>query len=264
MKSPVSLPAPLQALLPQVELAVILGSGLQLAGATVLASHPYQELTGLPVTRVSGHRGRLELLQLPSQQSLILTFAGRFHLYEGHPPEAVTAIVELIAALGLRRLLITNAAGGIAWSLRPGELLLIDQILNLQCPAASQPDLLTNLTSPPLKIDNELSRALASSTSLPVGCYAAVRGPNYESAAEIELLRQLGAAAVGMSTYLEAARAQSLGLSVAVVSAITNSWAATDDQDRPAHTDVLKVARQCSKQLTALVRELTQAEATER
>ncbi len=197
--------------------ALVLGSGL---GAVAdefetLASIPYAEIPGLVPPTVAGHRGRLDLCRAAS--GCVLVAHGRIHRYEGHSVDRTTRTVRLFAEWGVRRLILTNAAGGIRPSLVPGDLMVIDKHWKLLDPRAW-----TNFH--PVRIYSAACLGRLQSLA-PVGGYAALTGPSYETPAEIRALAACGVDAVGMSTAVEAETAAALGLEVVGISCITNSAA---------------------------------------
>ena len=241
--------------------ALILGSGLgELADAIARPTHiPYAEIPGFCPTSVPGHRGRLTVGTLDGCH--VAALAGRFHLYEGHTPEEVALPVRMLHALGVRTLVVSNAAGAIRRKFRPGDLMLIHDHLNLiwrnpligpvregeaRFPDMSEPydrSLLASL------------RAAVLQAGIPVveGVYAAVPGPSYETPAEIRMLERLGADAVGMSTVPEVIVARALGIRVVGVSCITNA-AAGIGRGALSHADVLSVAARAGSCFQKVVR----------
>jgi purine-nucleoside phosphorylase len=245
---------------------LVLGSGLGgLADAverpTVL---PFSEVPGLPGTGVEGHAGRWVMGDM--EGSRILIQAGRFHHYEGHPAQLIGAPIRLAAQLGVEVVILTNAAGGIAPSLTPGSLMLLDDHLNLQWRSPLAGWLGTGVKHPPdlrSPFDDRLqakAMELALRLGIPLtrGTYAAVLGPSYETPAEVRLLRTLGAHAVGMSTVPEVISARALGLRVVAFSLITNRAAGLEGGFL-AHADVLKVGAEAGRRLEALLRSLVGA-----
>jgi purine-nucleoside phosphorylase len=215
--------------------AIILGSGL---GAIVervvkVAEAPFVELPGFAAPTVHGHGGRVVLGHW--EQQPVLVFQGRMHFYEGHSWERATATVRLAVELGVQRLILTNAAGGIHEELNPGDLMILGDHKKLLSPEswrelAKSGNLAANLGEKTAK--SVYSRRLIAelrrlSSPLPriVGTYAALTGPTYETPAEIRALQAMGADAVGMSTAMEAEVAAKLGLEVAAISCITNKAA---------------------------------------
>ncbi|MCC6216536.1 MAG: purine-nucleoside phosphorylase [Polyangiaceae bacterium] len=239
---------------------VVLGSGLGAFADTLagLVRIPYADLPGMPGARVPGHAGNLCLGAASGVP--IACLQGRAHAYEGHPPEKVVFGVRLLAALGCRAVLLTNAAGGIGRGLAPGDLLLLRDHLNLMGssplvgpndPSGPRFPDLTHAYSPPLRA---AARAAAAELGLELreGVYAAMLGPAYETPAEVRMLARLGADAVGMSTVPEVIALAHLGVPVAAVSCITNLAAGISE--RPlAHAEVEEVARRTRDRFSALL-----------
>lgn len=225
-------------------IAVILGSGLGAAGQAALDAGgrwiDFADIPGMPQPAVVGHAGRL-IVGTGALAGVVL-LQGRVHWYEGHSVAAITFATRLLAQLGVRTLIVSNAAGGINSKFRPGDLMLIDghfTTLPVQRPfsgsrerAIGQPDCLRSL--PPGKLWSKQLRqqAAAVSTTLNVhqGSYAMMSGPNYETPAEVRMLQKLGMAAVGMSTIPEALAAAALGIRVLGISCITNVASGLSDQ----------------------------------
>jgi purine-nucleoside phosphorylase len=210
--------------LPRV--AVVLGSGLGSVPQRFeeLASVPFADVPGLATTSVKGHSGSICLGICTSRPVLI--FRGRLHFYEGHPWERVTKPVELMAALGVKTLFLTNAAGGIHDSVGPGDIMVLRDHLFLQMPNAWKS--VAEPRTPPysrrlIELLQQCERERGR--NLMAGVYAALTGPCYETPAEIRALKAMGADAVGMSTAAEANTAARAGLDVAAISCITNKAA---------------------------------------
>ena len=231
------------------QLGLVLGSGLgafveQLADRVVV---PYREIPHFSEAHVPGHAGNLCFGRLG--QATVACLQGRVHAYEGQPVARVVFGVRVLAALGCRAVLVTNAAGGIRDDLGPGELMLIQDHLNLtgrnplvgpERPDAPRFPDMTEAYDAGLR---SLGRLAADELNLGLkeGVYAGVLGPSYETPAEIRMLRTLGADAVGMSTVLEVLELRSLGVRVAGLSAITNRAAGLAGQPLK-HSDVEEVA----------------------
>jgi len=245
---------------PRHEIAVVLGSGWAPAAdalGAVIAEVPLDELGGFPAPAVAGHVAAVRSVSLGGIP--VLVFLGRVHLYEGHSPAAVVHGVRTAIAAGCGTVILTNAAGGIRAGLRPGQPVLISDQLNLTgssplagLPADGQPDQplfadMTEAYSPRL-------RALARATdpTLEEGVYAAMLGPQYETPAEIRMLRAMGADLVGMSTALEAIAARHLGAEVLGVSLVTNVAAGLSEQ-KLDHQDVLSTGRDAAAALGPLL-----------
>ncbi len=244
----------------QPQLAIILGSGLAaLLDSLELSSRlPYPELPDFNQTGVSGHAGCLHaglLFDLP-----VLLFQGRYHCYEGYDAWQVTAPVRLAAALGCRKILLTNAAGGIADEMQPGDFMLVNDHLNLtgKNPLRGRPDLefidLCGLYRhdflPQLR-----EQAAKQDIRLHSGVLAWMLGPSYETPAEIRMLQQMGAAAVSMSTIPEAIMARYLGLDLVALSYISN-LAAGKSIVALDHQDVLAGGSRAAAELEILLPQL--------
>ncbi|MBN2507806.1 MAG: purine-nucleoside phosphorylase [Verrucomicrobia bacterium] len=211
-------------------LAIVLGSGFDdtLAGMRVALEVPYAKLPGFPRTAVLGHAGKLRFGLIGATPLLVLS--GRSHYYEGHCMDTVTFPVRVTAALGIRHLLLTSAAGAINKRYRQGDFMLLADHINFmgvnplrgQAPPGTEPFVdLTRVYDEPLRA---LLRASAKTTRVPLreGVYLAVAGPSYETPAEIRMFARLGADAVGMSTVPEAVVARQHGIAVAGLSCLTN------------------------------------------
>jgi purine-nucleoside phosphorylase len=245
------------------DLGLVLGSGLSgLAdGVEDGQSISFSDVPGFPDVGVAGHAGRWVVGTLEGRR--VLLQAGRFHYYEGHPSEVVVAPARLVAGLGVRTLILTNAAGGIASALRPGSLVLLADHLNLQGrnPLAEARRGSSGMGSDPRVPYDPGLRALAAEVALEVGIelfqgtYAAVLGPNYETPAEVRAIRRLGGDAVGMSTVPEVLVARDLGLRVVALSVITNR-AAGLGAGTLTHEEVLSVGDEAGKRLETLLRAL--------
>ena len=230
-------------------LALILGSGFDSASAqlTVSTEIPYGKLPGFPSLSVRGHAGKLVIGHLGSVPAYVL--CGRAHYYEGCEMAEITFPVRVLAEAGVRALLLTNAAGGIAAKFRPGDFMRIADHINLMgcnplrgaAPAGKDRFVdLSQVYSPALGKWLENAAKQAGARIFP-GVYAAVSGPSYETPAEIRAFARLGADAVGMSTVPEAIVARQCGLSVAGLSCITN-LAAGRARHPISHAEVLSIS----------------------
>ena len=241
--------------------ALILGSGIELGPTRYeqVISVSFADVPGLVSTSVRGHAGQISAGRYGG--SSVLVFHGRLHYYEGHTWERVGNPVRLAAGLGVRTLLLTNAAGGIHEVLQPGSLMAIRDYLFWQkpwswrgpgpagcgCLDGERPSLYSARLMEKLQtIEKEQGRALVA------GVYAAVTGPCYETPAEIRALRAAGADAVGMSTAHEVATAHALGVECAAVSCITNR-AAGLSAGPLSHQEVIETARQTADRLAGLI-----------
>jgi purine-nucleoside phosphorylase len=239
---------------------VVLGSGLgamsdSLEGAV---SIPYEEIPEFPAASVAGHAGRLVVGTLGSVPVAVMQ--GRVHAYEGWSAEDLTFGVRLLAATGVRALLLTNAAGAVNPALAPGDLVRITDHLNLTGlnPLTGPNDDRIGPRFPDMSqaYDPQLGALLEASAgrlgiALGAGVYAGLAGPSYETPAEIRMLRTLGADLVGMSTVLEVIAARHAGVRVAAVSLVTNLAAGL--AARPlSHADVLAAGERARDRVTRL------------
>ncbi len=242
----------------QPRTGIVLGSGLgEVAEALgVTCAVPFSDVPGLCSATVPGHVGRLVLVE-PDGVPLLIA-QGRSHLYEGLSAQQVTAQVRLMHELGVRTLLLTNAAGCINTEFVPGELMLISDHLNLTgtSPLIGGPHFHDMSEVYSRRLNACLQKAaLRSRIPLHTGVYAGLVGPQYETPAEIRMLRTLGADAVGMSTVLEAIQARALGMEVAGLSSLTN-WAAGITAEPVSHEEVLIMGRALIPQLVRLIQAL--------
>lgn len=268
--APADLPARLDALSAAVRartdivpgIGIVLGSGLGGLAAALEAplAIPFTDLPGWPAASAPGHAGRLLLGHLAGVPVVLLQ--GRLHVYEGHDPGLVVQPVLLMGRLGARTILLTNAAGGVNAAWPAGTLMAIADHLNLTGlnpligPNADAlgprfPDL-TDAWSPRLRALLHTAAADAD-VVLEEGVYAGLPGPNYETPAEVRMLRALGADAVGMSTVLEAIAARWAGLELAGVSLVTNPGAGVTGAPL-SHEEVLVAASEAGPRFERLVR----------
>ncbi|MFN2603064.1 MAG: purine-nucleoside phosphorylase [Gemmatimonadaceae bacterium] len=243
------------------EIAIILGSGLGgLADAVEDAVRvPYADIPGFPEATVAGHAGALVSGNLSGRHVLVL--AGRFHMYEGHPPALAAFPVRVLHELGARTLFASNAAGGIRRDLAAGDLMIIEDHLNLTFANPLIGSLQEGDTRFPDMSDpydrglRELLHAIGDRLKIPLkeGVYACLNGPSFETRAEVRMLETLGADAVGMSTVPEVIVARAMGMRVAAMSCITN--AATGTSDAPVlHAEVLDVTARAAESFQSVVR----------
>lgn len=244
---------------------VILGSGLagfadRLGKATVI---PYEEIPYFPVARVPGHPGRLVVGELPGEGGPVpvVTMQGRVHGYEGWTPEEVAFGARVLCGLGIRALLVTNAAGGVNPAFAPGDLVRIADHLNLsgQNPLVGENDDRLGPRFPDLSdaYDPRLGALLeeaaaALGIALRTGVYACMAGPSYETPAEVRMLRALGADLVGMSTVPEVIAARHMRVPVAGISVVTN-YAAGLARRPLSHEEVAETAGRVKDRLAPLV-----------
>ena len=241
--------------------AIVLGSGLgDFAGSlTDAISLKYSDLLNWPVSSVPGHDGRLVIGH--TQGHLVAALAGRCHLYEGYDGPTVTFGTRVLGLLGVKQLILTNAAGGVNTTLSQGALMVIDDHINLTGinPLAGPNDDRFGPRFPDMSAVYSLrlrgladAAAGASGVGLAHGVYAALVGPSYETPAEIRYLRAIGADAVGMSTVPEAIVARHMGIDVLGISCITNMAAGVLPQALD-HVEVMDTARRVRGQFIALL-----------
>lgn len=253
---------------PQV--ALVLGSGLgafadTLEDAVVV---PYDQIRGIPSAKVAGHAGNLVIGKKEGVECVAMQ--GRNHLYEGHSPDHVVFGLRLMIHLGAKNVLITNAAGGIGSDLEVGDLMIIDDQINLtgQNPLIGPNDdeLGPRFVDMTQTFDLELAKlAEASATELGFamkhGVYVGVLGPSYETPAEIRFFQQIGGGAVGMSTVLEVIAARHLGARILGISCITNKASGLGDEEVLTHAEVQENAAEARERfvslLTAILRRLS-------
>ncbi len=240
---------------------LILGSGLGAFADAVedAARIPFAAIPHFPPATVEGHAGTLVAGTLEGVRCLVLQ--GRVHTYEGHAPVAVGFPVRLLVRLGLRALIVTNAAGAVNPAFRPGSLMLIDDHINLLWrnpligPVVPGEMRFPDMSEP---YDTRL-RALAERTALKLGIplergvYCAVTGPSYETAAEVRMLRRLGADAVGMSTVPEVIAARAAAVPALGLSLITNLGTGLSPT-KLSHDEVVEAGRAVQADLTRLLR----------
>jgi purine-nucleoside phosphorylase len=242
------------------EVGVVLGSGLGgfADDLSELKRIPYAEVPDMPRSTVPGHAGNLCLGQCLGVR--VACLQGRVHAYEGHAPARVVFGVRLLAELGCRTVLLTNAAGGIAQELRAGDLMLIKDHLNLMgnSPLVGEPfaegaRFVDMTTAYDVGLRQAAERAARESgVALKQGVYAALLGPSYETPAEIRMLRALGADAVGMSTVPEVIALRQCGVRVAAMSCITNLAAGLAGHPLN-HADVERTAQDSRAAFAALL-----------
>jgi purine-nucleoside phosphorylase len=243
------------------DVAVVLGSGLgafaeRLADQTII---PYGEIPHWPVSHVVGHAGRLVTGTLAGRR--VAALSGRAHVYEGHPIAAVVFGVRVMARLGVRQVILTNAAGGINVDFASGALMIIDDHINLlgTNPLVGPNDDRFGPRFPDMtEVYARRLRSIAGEAAAAVGVmvthgvYVAVLGPSYETPAEIRAFRTLGADAVGMSTVPEAIAARHMGVEVLGISCITNMAAGVLPQPL-VHEEVLETGRRVQGAFSSLL-----------
>lgn len=246
----------------QAEVGIVLGSGLGGLASDIQDALriPFSEIPGFPSPTVVGHAGALVWGKLAGRR--VVALAGRFHMYEGHPPQLAAFPVRVMHELGVRTYFASNAAGGIRRDLAAGDLMIIEDHLNLtganplNGPVEEGDERFPDMTAP---YDAELRALLKTAASkvgvtVKEGVYAWLSGPSFETRAEVRMLERLGADAVGMSTVPEVIVARAMGMRVAAVSCVAN--AASGVTGAPVmHADVLDVTAGAAVGFQAMVRE---------
>ena len=248
------------------ETAIILGSGLNslVQNTSTEQTIRYEQFDDIPRLTVPSHVGQFVLGQVGKTRTVFAQ--GRVHLYEGHSARDVTAIVRILAGAGIKRLIITNAAGSLNPNFKPGSWMAIRDHINLTgtspligsggaSPARTGPQFLdmSGTYSAPLH-ERFGDAAKKIGITLHEGAYAGVIGPQYETPAEVRMLQKLGADAVGMSTVLEAIQARALGVEVIGFSCLTN-FAAGLAAITVTHQEVLDTGREAAADFARLLAE---------
>jgi purine-nucleoside phosphorylase len=253
------------ALMPAIGL--VLGSGLGSLADTLenRVTIPYEDIPGWPLSTVHGHSGQLVIGKLEGQ--MVIAQQGRAHFYEGYTMEQVTFPIRVMHFLGVKTVILTNAAGGVDPSFKVGDLMLIHDHINFPGLAGHNPLLGPNdesigerfvgLAQAYDRQLRQLARTVASENNIPLheGVYAAVSGPSFETPAEIRMFRTIGANAVGMSTVHEVLVARHAGMRVMACSGITNVAIDKVDSDAETnHEEVLEAGKVIVPRLTTVLK----------
>ena len=246
------------------KIGVVLGSGLgEFSHALQKAVRiPYSYIPGFPVSTAVGHAGELVIGKLGADGNGldVAVMSGRFHLYEGYSAQQATCGIRLFSELGVRRVVLTNAAGGINLAYAKGALVLISDHINLQGtnpllgPMYGSGARFVDMTEAYPRHLRELARGTARELGIELheGVYAAMLGPSYETPAEIRFLKTIGADLVGMSTVAETIAANQLGMEVLGISCVTN-LAAGLSGEKLNHQEVLEIGRRVSGKFQTLL-----------
>ena len=246
----------------QPKIGLVLGSGLgafagSLSDATAV---PYREIPSFPQSTAAGHAGRMVIGK--AGEVAVAAMQGRAHLYEGYSAQQVAFPMRVFARMGIKAVILTNAAGGINLGYSQGALVLIRDHINLQgtSPLVGPNDdrfgvRFPDMTYPYCKEFRQLAREEAASLAITLhdGVYAALLGPSYETPAEIEHLRRIGADLVGMSTVAEVIAARHMRLNVLAISCVTNMAAGILDQPL-SHAEVMETGERVKSTFEALLR----------
>ncbi len=249
------------------ETGIVLGSGLGNFAAQIEVEKeiPYEEVPHFPVSTVDGHHGRLIFGQIAGKR--IVAMAGRFHFYEGYSAEQVAYPIRVMRSLGIKQLLISNAAGGVNPSFKVGDLMVITDHISF---AIVNPLLGPNyaelgprfpdMSEPYNKEMVQRIKTIASGLKIDIkeGVYFGVTGPTFETRAEYKMIHLVGADAVGMSTVQEVITAIHAGLTVAAISVITD-LGIREEENVITHQEVLEAAKAAEPRLTAIFTELVRS-----
>lgn len=247
-----------------LEIGLILGSGLNILGDEISDPIfiPYEDIPHFPKSTVDGHRGQLVLGTIDDRK--VLAMQGRFHYYEGYSLAEVTFPIRMMKALGIHRLIVTNAAGGINRGFSPGDLMVITDHINFTGtnPLIGQNNVALGERFPDMtKAYDEqfIQHALACSKrlniSLQTGVYVGNSGPSYETPAEIKMLEIIGADAVGMSTVPEVIVARHSEMRVLGISCISNMAAGILDEQL-SHEQVIETTERVQKDFVRLMKQI--------
>lgn len=241
------------------EIGIILGSGLgELADEYCDYAIPYAEIPNFIKSNVKGHKGRLVFAE--AQDKKIVMMQGRNHFYEGHSMQEITYPVKVMKALGVKTLILTNAAGAVNESFRPSDLMLITDHINfmgsnpLIGPNDTQGERFPDMTEIYKKSLIDLAEKCAKKIGIEVqkGVYWANSGPSYETPAEIKMIRMLGGDAVGMSTVPEAIVANYCGMNVLGISCISNA-ASSVSGEKLSHEEVIDTTNKAKAKFKSLI-----------
>ena len=243
------------------EIAIILGSGLGDFADNIetVATVEYNDIEGFPISTVAGHKGRFVFGYLGGKA--VVAMQGRVHYYEGYPIGDVVMPTRIMGMLGAKKLILTNAAGGVNYNFKPGDFMIINDHISSFVPSpligANINELGVRFPDMSAVYSKRMRNIIAEAAvdcgiSIKEGIYVQLTGPNYETPAEIRMCRTLGADAVGMSTACEAMAARHMGLEVCGVSCITN-MAAGMNREPLSHKEVQETADRVAKQFCALI-----------
>lgn len=248
-------------------IGLVLGSGLGILADEIENPIyiPYNEIPHFPASTVTGHAGRMVIGDLKGKR--VIAMQGRFHYYEGHSLEAVTYPIRIMQAIGVQQIIVTNAAGGINPNFKPGDLMIIQDHINLtsQNPLIGPneeefgerfPDMSEAYSKKLIALAKDV--ASKNKINMVEGIYAGMLGPSYETPAEVNFLSIIGASAVGMSTVPEVIVAQHSGLEVLGISCISNMAAGISEHSL-THDEVMETTENIKAQFLQLVKEVIAA-----
>ncbi|WP_055667715.1 purine-nucleoside phosphorylase [Desnuesiella massiliensis] len=248
----------------KIDVALVLGSGLgsivnDIENKIII---PYKDIPHFPESTVKGHAGEMIIGDLANKK--VIAMNGRFHYYEGYSMELVTFPIRVFKALGINNLIVTNAAGGMNPNFEPGDLMIINDHINMmgdnplrgnnfQELGPRFPDMSSAYNKELIKIANTCAKNL--NINIQNGVYIPVSGPNYETPAELRMLRIIGGDAVGMSTVPEVIVANHMSMKVLGISCITD-MALADNLEPLDHLKVVETANKAMKKFVTLVKEI--------
>lgn len=241
--------------------AIVLGSGMSsiISNASIVHKIPYEAIPFFPKTTIEGHIGNLLIARMGSKNVFVMQ--GRFHFYEGYSAKEITFPIRVLSALNVRNLVLTNAAGGLSEQMEAGDLLSICDHLSFHCESPLRglnmdqfgprfPDQTEVYNKKFIELLQEIAQM--KSIRMHVGVYAYMRGPQYETPAEIAVLRNMGTSAVGMSTVPEAIVASHCGMRVAAISCISN-LASGMTSGGLSHLEVIRAANAAAEKMAILL-----------
>lgn len=246
----------------KIDMAIVLGSGLgpladEIKDAIAI---DYRDIPHFPAPTLVGHEGKLIIGKVGGKT--VIAMKGRFHYYEGHDMQTITLPIRVFSRLGIEKLILTNAAGGIREDYEPGTIVLIRDHISFFCPSPlCGPNLdefgprFKDMTEVYSRSAGEVARAVAAEKDiyLPDGVYTFFHGPQFETPAEIQAIKAMGGTLAGMSTVPEAIVARHCGMSTLGISLVTNKAAGISTQEL-SHEEVIETAAIAERNLVALVR----------
>ena len=245
------------------EIGIVLGSGLgELADEYCSLAIPYKEIPGFETSTVAGHKGRLVFAEINNKK--VVMMQGRFHYYEGHPIQKVVFPIKVMRKLGVKNLILTNAAGGVNPAFNPSDLMVITDHINCMGinPLIGEndntmgerfPDMSEVYSSELVELVHRIGEK--EGIDLQEGVYMALTGPSYETPAEIKMARIVGADAIGMSTVPEAIVAKWAGMDIIGISCICNSAAGISNITL-SHSDVVNSANTAKDRFKKLIKSI--------
>lgn len=243
------------------EIGLVLGSGLgDLADEYSIHSIPYEKIPGFAKSTVEGHKGNLVFAEISGKK--VVMMQGRNHYYEGHSMQEITYPIKVMKKLGVKTVILTNAAGAVNKSFRPGDFMMITDHINFMGVnplVGANDDSLGERFPDMSEIYNKnlIKRADAASHILRInlkhGVYVAASGPSYETPAEVKMFRYMGGDAVGMSTVPEAVVAHYCGMKVLGISCISN-FATGVSSNKLSHEDVISITNKVKPQFKELIK----------